>query len=74
MSRPVPLSMDDEILTTADVSAVTKIPEGTLRAWRHHQTAGPRSFKLGNAIRYRRADVDAGLAAQYAADAPAVAR
>lgn len=60
------LSTRDEILTTADVSAITKVPIKTLASWRHALT-GPRSFRLGNLIRYRRDDVDAWLAAQYAA-------
>lgn len=69
MSTPE-LSTHDEILTAAEVSAITKIPVGTLRYWRHART-GPRSFKLGDLTRYRRADVDAWLAAQYdATDRP----
>ncbi|MDO5533205.1 MAG: helix-turn-helix domain-containing protein [Propionibacteriaceae bacterium] len=63
MTSPT-LSTTDEILTAAEVAAITKIPLGTLRYWRHART-GPRSFKLGGLTRYRRADVDAWLAAQY---------
>ena len=64
MSTPE-LSTHDEILTTAEVSAITKVPIKTLAGWRHLRQ-GPRSFKLGALTRYRRADVDAWLAAQYA--------
>ena len=58
-------TLDDQILTTAQVSACLAIPEGTLKAWRHRRQ-GPRSFKLGDLVRYRRADVDEWLAAAYA--------
>lgn len=72
MTAPAPtLSTRDEILTAGDVSALTKVPASTLRRWRHERT-GPRSFKLNNLTRYRRADVDAWLAEQYATtDRPA---
>lgn len=62
--RPAALSSRDEILTTAEVSAITKVPVSTLRYWRHTRT-GPRSFKLGQLTRYRRSDVDAWLEAAY---------
>lgn len=55
-----------EILTTAEVSALTKIPAPTLRRWRHERT-GPRSFSLGRLTRYYRNDVDAWLDEQYEA-------
>ena len=67
-----PLSLADEFLTSEDVARITKIPVGTLKAWRHYRT-GPRSFKLGDrTVRYRRSDVDAWLDEQYAStDRPA---
>ena len=60
-----PLSSHDEILTTADVAEITKVPVTTLKDWRHDRL-GPRSFKLGRLVRYRRSDVDQWLAEQYA--------
>lgn len=65
----------DEILTTAEVAALTKLPLGTLRYWRHlnvhaqpHQHIGPRSFKLGpRRVAYKRSDVEAWIARQYQA-------
>ena len=33
-----------------------RIPEGTLRYWRHLGT-GPRSFKIGRHVRYWKADL-----------------
>lgn len=62
---PVPSPALD-ILTTAQVSELTGVPVHTLRAWRNEGT-GPRSWKLGNRIRYDRADVLAWLDAQRAA-------
>ncbi|WP_082976153.1 AlpA family transcriptional regulator [Mycobacterium sp. 1165196.3] len=50
----------DEILTTAEVSAITKIPAGTLRYFRYAGT-GPQSFRLGRQVKYRRADVEKWL-------------
>ncbi len=70
MTARTPLSTADDILTTAEVAAITRIAPGTLRAWRHYQRGeGPRSFTLGGSVRYRRSDVDAWLAAQYEASA-----
>lgn len=60
-----PPSVEDEMLTTAEVSEATKVPIGTLKAWRQERQ-GPRSFKLGALVRYLRRDVDAWLAEQYA--------
>lgn len=49
-----------EILTTAEVSAITKIPAGTLRYFRYAGT-GPESFRLGKHVKYRRRDVEKWL-------------
>lgn len=53
----------DAILTTAELSAWLKTPAETLRYWRWKGT-GPRSYRLGSAVRYDRADVLAWLAEQ----------
>ena len=37
-------------------AAFLRVPEGTLRYWRH-LGAGPRSFKVGRHVRYWRADL-----------------
>lgn len=61
-----------ELLTTAQVSEITSVPVATLRYWRNlneGKRKGPRSFRLeGGAVRYRRADVEAWLEAQYNAE------
>ncbi|KGN38195.1 transcriptional regulator [Knoellia subterranea KCTC 19937] len=43
------------------------MPVGTLRWWRHRKV-GPRSFKLGRSVRYKKTDVDAWLRDQYEAE------
>jgi len=53
-------------MTPDEVSELVKIPPGTLRQWRHRGDRGPRSFRLGQAVRYRRQDVEAWLQAQLA--------
>lgn len=50
-------AVQDEILTTAEVSAMTKIPVGTLRYFRYAST-GPESFRLGRQVKYRRDAVE----------------
>jgi len=49
-------SPGDEMLTLQEACAYLRIPEGTLRYWRHLGT-GPRSFKLGRHVRYWKADL-----------------
>lgn len=56
----------DELLTTKEVSGEYKIPEATLRYWRHRGT-GPGSFALGRRVIYRRSEIDRWIAEQEAA-------
>ena len=49
-------SLGDEMLTLQEVRAILRVPEGTLRYWRH-LGCGPKSFKVGRHVRYWRADV-----------------
>jgi hypothetical protein len=46
----------EEMLTLQEACRFLRIPEGTLRYWRH-LGAGPRSFKIGRHVRYWRADL-----------------
>ncbi len=55
---------DDELMTLKEVAALVRVPEATLRYWRHLGT-GPVSFKLGRHVLYRRADIDAWINAQH---------
>lgn len=57
---------DHEYMTTAELAALVRTPVETVRYWRH-VGRGPRSFKVGRRVLYRRADVQAWLDEQYAA-------
>ena len=46
----------DEMLSLQEACAFLRVPEGTLRYWRH-LGAGPHSFKIGRHVRYWRADL-----------------
>jgi excisionase family DNA binding protein len=52
-----------ELLTLQEACDLLRVPEGTLRYWRHLGT-GPRSFKIGRHVRYWRADLLAWLSEQ----------
>jgi hypothetical protein len=51
----------DEMLTLREACRFLRVPEGTLRYWRH---LGPRSFKIGRHVRYWRADLVLWLSEQ----------
>jgi predicted DNA-binding transcriptional regulator AlpA len=51
---------DDELLTTAEVGQMLRKPVGTLRQWRH-RSFGPKGFRLGGTVVYRRSAVDAWI-------------
>jgi hypothetical protein len=42
---------DDELLTLAEAAAIVRVPEATLRYWRH-LGEGPHSFRIGRTVRY----------------------
>ncbi|HSX68705.1 helix-turn-helix domain-containing protein [Nocardioides sp.] len=46
----------DDMLTISEACELLRVPEGTLRYWRH-QGSGPHSFKIGRHVRYWRADL-----------------
>jgi predicted DNA-binding transcriptional regulator AlpA len=46
----------DELMTLKEVAAFLRVPEATLRYWRHIGT-GPRGFRLGRTVRYWRSEV-----------------
>jgi len=59
----------DELLTTAELGALIKVPATTLRQWRH-RGVGPVGFRIENGrVRYRRSAVELWLADQEHADA-----
>jgi predicted DNA-binding transcriptional regulator AlpA len=55
---------DTDLLTIAEAAALTRAPVATLRYWRHLGT-GPRSFRLGRRVVYRRTDIDTWITDQF---------
>ena len=49
-------TIDEDLLTTAEVATICRAPLSTVRYWRH-LGVGPTSFSLGRRVVYRRADV-----------------
>lgn len=41
----------DELMTLKEVAALVRVPEATLRYWRHLGT-GPHGFRIGRSVRY----------------------
>jgi excisionase family DNA binding protein len=62
----------DDLLTLREVADLLRVPEATLRYWRHRR-AGPDSYKIGRHIRYQRNDVQAWVRRQRTAGGPSVA-
>ena len=56
----------NDLMLVPEVSIKTRIPEATLR-WMRHVGTGPKSFKLGRRVVYKRADVEAWIEEQYQA-------
>lgn len=54
--------MNDDLLTVDELAEELRVPAGTFRSWRA-QDKGPRSFKIGRRVVYRRSDVAAWLSA-----------
>jgi excisionase family DNA binding protein len=50
-------------MTIADLSAMLGVPVDTLYGWRH-RGAGPRGYRVGRHVRYRRSSVEAWLEEQ----------
>ena len=53
-----------ELLTITEAAQLLRAPVATLRYWRHLGT-GPRSFRLGRRVLYRRHDLHAWIDAQH---------
>lgn len=64
-----PVELDDELLSIDEAAALVRTPVATLRYWRHLGT-GPRSFRVGRAVRYWRHDVVAWLEEQTIHSSP----
>ena len=55
---------EPELLTITEAAELLRAPVATLRYWRHLGT-GPRSFRLGRRVLYRRHDLHAWIDAQH---------
>lgn len=62
-SLPAPSHAEDELMSIKEAAALVRVPEATLRYWRHLGT-GPHSFRIGRSVRYWRTDVIAWLEEQ----------
>ena len=60
--------LEDLLLTTAEVAAMTRAPQSTVRYWRH-LGQGPASFRLGRRVVYRRHEVLRWLREKESAEA-----
>ncbi len=58
---------DPELLTITEAAELVRAPVATLRYWRH-LGAGPRSFRLGRRVLYRRDELNAWIDAQHRRD------
>ena len=56
-----------DLLTLHEVAELLRVPEATLRYWRHCKT-GPTSYKIGRHLRYRRHDIHTWLSRQGSGD------
>ena len=54
---------EPELLTITEAAEVLRAPVATLRYWRHLDR-GPKSFRLGRRVLYRRADLRTWIDAQ----------
>lgn len=48
-------------LTTEEVATRIGMQAQTVRKWRSRGTLGPKSYKIGGAVKYKQSDVDAWL-------------
>src|SRR3712207_1551690 len=64
-----PPAREPELLTITEAAEVLRTPVATLRYWRHLGT-GPRSFRLGRRVLYRRDDLQAWIDARREAAVP----
>lgn len=64
MTTPTPWSDGiEQLMDIPQLSELFRIPESTFRSWRHYGR-GPKSFRLGRRVVYKRSDVEAWLKRQ----------
>jgi excisionase family DNA binding protein len=54
---------DERLMTIADLSTMLGVPVDTLYGWRH-RGEGPRGYRIGRHVRFRRSSVEAWLEEQ----------
>lgn len=57
--------MIDSLMTVDSVATYLRVPVATVYAW-NSRGLGPKRYRLGKHVRYRRADVDTWVDAQVA--------
>ena len=57
-----------DIVSTADAAQIIGVVPGTLRYWRY-MDIGPKSFRVGRHVKYRREDIGAWLESQLVSTA-----
>jgi excisionase family DNA binding protein len=55
--------LDERLMTIAELSTMLGVPIETLYGWRH-RGEGPRGYRVGRHVRYRRSSVEAWLEEQ----------
>jgi excisionase family DNA binding protein len=55
--------VNERLMTIADLSAMLGVPIDTLYGWRH-RGEGPKGYRVGRHVRYRRSNVEAWLEEQ----------
>ena len=63
MTQPA-TGREPDLLTITEAADLLRAPVATLRYWRHLGT-GPRSFRLGRRVLYRRDDLQAWVEEQW---------
>jgi DNA-binding transcriptional MerR regulator len=66
MPEPI-IDAQPDLLTITEAAELLRAPVATLRYWRHLGT-GPRSFRLGRRVLYRRLDLQVWLDKQRDAE------
>ena len=56
-------NQQERLMTIADLAWMVGIPVDTLYGWRH-RGLGPRGYRVGRHVRYRRSTVEAWLSEQ----------
>jgi predicted DNA-binding transcriptional regulator AlpA len=72
LEMEIAMDISTDLLTTDEVALITRAPVSTVRYWRHLGT-GPRSFRLGRRVVYRRHEVEQWLSEREMTDASAPA-